>query len=197
MTSERVTQRLRGRRKGETTRTCSLAFLRASTYTCIHARGPLARACVRCVRACAHVRAPAAGSRGAIAERKGKREKREIYLPEFRWPPAVAAAASEECISHSGSFAEYVLRRIPSRGFPSSVRSLLFRRQAEGLCLKNDGEAQRKYSESFSLLIFANFTRAFCVLDLEMLSSTFLSRALIIDYYQRTGHYPKLDRDIR
>lgn len=91
----RVTQRHRGRRKGETTRTCSLAyaFLRASTYTCIHARPPLLRACVRCVRACAHVRAPAAaGSRGAIAERKGKREKREIYLPEFRWPPPAVVA---------------------------------------------------------------------------------------------------------
>lgn len=98
--------------RAKQTRTCSLAYasLRASAYTCIHARAPLVRACVRCVRA------PVAGE-----ERKKGEGKREIYLPEFRWPPLrCGRAASEECISHSGSFAEYVLRRILPKGFPSS-----------------------------------------------------------------------------
>jgi len=59
--------------RAKQTRTCSLAYasLRASAYTCIHARAPLVRACVRCVRA------PTAGSRRG--EEKGRREARDLF----------------------------------------------------------------------------------------------------------------------
>lgn len=92
--------------------------LRASAYTCIRAR-----ACVEYARVRTYARLrPDRGE-----ERKKGEGKREIYLPEFRWPPPRRFRRMHLAF---GIFREiYVLRRIPSERFPSSVRSLLFHRR--------------------------------------------------------------------
>lgn len=94
--AERVTQRLlrHDRRKGETTRTCSLersAHIHTHAYTC---------------------------SRNWAAKRTREKRKKEKASARFICPNfdgrcnVAAAAASEECISHSGSFAKYILQWI-------------------------------------------------------------------------------------
>lgn len=102
---------------------CTHVYARARCY---------ARACVHACAAYARVRTyarlqPDRAVRSRREEEKGRSAR--FICPNFDGRRR-ARAASEECISHSGSFAEYVLRWIPSRRFLSSARSLLFRRRA-------------------------------------------------------------------
>jgi len=146
--------------RAKQTRTCSLAYasLRASAYTCIHARAPLVRACVRALRTCAYSR---------IAERRGKREKgsARFICPNFDGRGfAVAAPLTKNAsrirdLSRNMSYGGFSRRGSPR------IRSLLFHhrvysRRAESLqcslCLKDEIKNTIKYFEDFREL-FENF----------------------------------------
>lgn len=110
--SERVTQRLRGRRKGETTRTCSLAY---AFSTCIHVhvytRARFARTCVRACVAYARVRTYAR----LQPDRGEKRKKGEAWDLFARISMAAAVAAP---LPKNASRIRDLSRNMSYGGFP-------------------------------------------------------------------------------
>lgn len=147
-----MTQGLRGRREGETTRTCSRTrfYVHPRIHMYIHAR--TARAYMRASRT-----------------RRGKEKGRscEIYLPEFRWsppsPPAVAAP-----LSKNASRIRDLSRNMSYGGFPRGDSPRVFDRCFSAVALKsfnarfvlkNDVEDERKYSKIFRDSCLKNVTR--------------------------------------